>query len=100
MGIMSLMRGDKNARFNDQIMVPVASLVMVDLIQFLEEGELFTPTTEFIGNAFEELYAVLMQKYGIGPEDRAAMTEQAEQLDPNNPEVLAAQPGLIDQAAA
>lgn len=115
MGIVTLLREQPKWKFDDAAMVPVSSLVAISLMRFMADSGMLEPQAEFIGNVFEEMYALLLQKFHVGRDDLEAMLSEDEQksqsLNPNDPEQLLAQqdpaqppqppqPGLIDGAMA
>lgn len=104
-GLLTLMRNDAKPKgFPDLASVPIAALIMVDLIRFMAQADLLENVdAELVGNCFEELFAVMMQKLNVGPEEIQAMKdEESTLLDPTRPPSQPpAQPqgGLINQAA-
>ena len=106
-GLLTLIRTQNGDGFQDEAMVPGTCLLMVDMLQFMSESGAVEPTTEFVGNCFEELLSIMMQKVGIGPEELDAMNADEQTIKTTDPTKLpeemppAAPPqGLIDQAAA
>jgi len=104
MGMVTMLRDEQNVPTDDATLAPVASLLTVTMLRFMAESGMLEPDTEFIGNVFEELYALLLQKFGIGHEDLVAMLQEdqakSQALDPNDPKQLAARlgGGVIDGA--
>ena len=109
-GLLTLIRTQNGDGFQDEAMVPGTCLLMVDMLQFMSESGAVEPTTEFVGNCFEELLSIMMQKVGIGPEELDAMNADEQTIKTTDPTKLPEemppeappQPpqGLIDQAAA
>lgn len=80
-GLMTLMREEQD--IPDRALVPSASLLLSEVIQFMEAAEMLKPDTEFVGNAYEELFSILMQKLEIGPQDLDQLDAQAQSINPN-----------------
>jgi hypothetical protein len=90
-GLLTMMRKENGEGFPDDCLVPISALLLCDVIQFMGESGALEPTTEFIGNAFEELLAIMMQKVGVGPEEIDAMLAEEGQINPADP--MAEEPG-------
>jgi hypothetical protein len=89
MGLIALLADDpveQNERiFPIPILVPLESLIMVDLMQFMQEAGMLKPDVEFIGNAFEELYSLTMQKLSVGPGDLDEVDRKRNEINPADP---------------
>lgn len=94
-GIMTILKEDAQGGFPDDVLVPAGSMMVIEVIRFLEEAGMLEPTPEFIGNAIEEYLALIMQKVEFDQPQEEAPPDEMGGVSPSARQAPMQQGGII-----